>query len=434
LGISAFIDKIARLNPLVDFSDIIERINTMREEFALNFYHGSYFDITNIAILREIIDERSCPLWLRKEEIQSLAAQALMGIFFHTDIGHAKHGLQKLAKTEHPQRISFYSDAALSDYIDPSFYIIKKCLYQQDSFNKGAEISVQPIRVFDGSEKYLTENDIDSTRYFSNDYFVSLLASKTPNAYLIRINFLNTLHHCSQYFFENTNLRQMREIKHIGNIFDPVYIILLNLPTHYLSRILKKECIEVFSLYESNDADSGGTLQYSMPEPLCNAKYIISGRGCIFESGHFKEMRYHADDTHIVHNAYYRFNDYGFLGMAGRLQTGETNRWGDEWNRKYFHGTHSLNYIYGLLSIRLIFKKLKAPVDFFAVPEIKNKYDSLIKLRKEAAELEIKVNLLDLQIPWLLLTELPRIHLLCLVKNDKHTLRTKLVSAMYIDI
>ena len=426
MAIYSFVEKLRKLNPEVDFSNIIERIYIMRDEFPINFYHGSYFDLTNIAILRDIVDERSCPPWLITREIQSFASQALTGIFFHTDVGHAEHGLQEMSQKEQPQMIHFCSDGSLCDYgngnANSPFYVFKECLHNQNIMKDGATVNIQPIRIFDGSEYYLTKDNIDPIGYFPNGICIS---SKEPNAYLITLSFKNIHRYCSPYCFENEYLRQMREKRYTEDVFNPIYIILFNMPTHYLSRYMKENHIDVFSLYEANDADSSDTLHSSMPEPLCNAKYIMSGRGCIFESGHAEEkLRYYNENhTHIIKNAYFRFNDYSFLSMAGKLETGEKDRWGYERNDRYFHGTHSVDYIYGLPSVRLVFKKLATPMDFLAVPEIKHKYEKLKELQNERKKLESKMKSLDSQVPWLFLTEPPRIHIMHLIKNEKHRIQ-----------
>jgi hypothetical protein len=94
----AIIDKLIKLNPKVDFSKLIDKTNAMHGELPVNFYHGSYFDLTNIAILRDIVDEQSYPSWLKNQEVQSFALQALTGIFFHTDVGHAERGLNEMSQ------------------------------------------------------------------------------------------------------------------------------------------------------------------------------------------------------------------------------------------------------------------------------------------------------------------------------------------------
>ena len=428
MGIFAFFEKLEKLNPKVDFSPIIERINIMRGELPVNFHHGSYFDLTNIAILRDIVDERSCPPWLRKREIQSFAARALTGVFFHTDVGHAVHGLQEMSQKEQPQRIRFCSDASLSDfdkgYANSPFYVFQECLHNQNIWREGAAVSVQPIRIFDGNEHYMTADNIDPVGYFSDGYGKKLITSQESRAYLITLDFMNTIRHCSPDCFENRYLRQMRENRHTEDVFNPVYVILFNLSTHYLSRHLKEEGVDIFSLYEANDADSSGTLRDSMPEPLCNANYIISGRGCMFESGHAENYSY--DYPHKIMDAYFRFNNYGFLGMAGILQPEDEEEAQRKYGQRrsvsyqYYHGLHSTRYIYGLPSVRLIFKRQETPINPLENPEIKKRYDRLVYLQTQLKQLELKINSLDSQVPWLFLTEPPRVHILRLIKNEKH--------------
>jgi hypothetical protein len=426
-GIVTLIDKLIKLNPRVDFLNLINRINSLHGELPVNFYHGSYFDVTNIAILKDILDGRTYPKWLQNKEIQFLAMQALSGVFLHTDVGHAKQGLQEMAQKDQPQRIRFCSDASLRDMdkgrVDSPFYVFKECLYDTDIYRNGATVTVQPIRVFDGGETYLLEKEIDHTGYFGNGYYEKLITAGEPRAFLITLEFPGKLrfdfHH-----FENERFYQLHKEcrpEEFERLFGITHIILFEFSTHILARILKESRIDVFSLYEANDADSSGTLSDSMPEPLCNAKYIISGRGCVFESGHGKDYRY--DYPHVVKDAYFRFNGYSFLGMTGKLESGEKNNWGSDWNSKYFHGLHSPHYIYGVPSMRLIFKKADTSVNPLENTEIKEKYDALKSYQIEAEKLEAKIKNLEPQIPWLLLTELPRIHLMRLIKNEKHLLQ-----------
>jgi hypothetical protein len=95
----------------------------------------------------------------------------------------------KCRNKEQPIKTKFGSDAALSDCDGSPFYIFKECLYNQEIWNYGAEVSVQPLRVFDGSENYLKESD-DPTGYFSDGYCRSLISSDEPSAFLITLNFL----------------------------------------------------------------------------------------------------------------------------------------------------------------------------------------------------------------------------------------------------
>ena len=424
MSISSFINKIEKLNLEIDLQDIKKRIYSLDEKFSVSFYHGSYFDLTNIAILRDIIDEQSCPQWLKKcGEIQKFAIQSLSGLFLHTDVVHAYDGLVKLSQEKLPKRIRFCSDASLKGCIDSPFYIFKQCLYNQDLFNDGAMVDVKPLNIFDVSENYLSKKDIDPTGYFSEDYFLSLMNPDKPGAFLITLIF-----QCKSGIL---NWERFSYLRDNIEILNTTHIILFNLPTHYLSRVLKEEQINIFCLYESNDGDSGNTLHESLPEPLNNAKYILSGRGCVFESGHFEAEQYHYDDNpHIIQNAYFRFKGYKFLGMAGKLQTGEKDRLEHELNDKYFHGTHKIDYYSHHLPIRLLFKKVegvepifKNPKDYLEVSKYKEWNDRLVSFQKKQEILEQKLNILDLQVPWLFLTEPTRIKYENLIKNDKHRLQ-----------
>jgi len=95
MGINQFLQKIIKLNPTVDFSCIIERMSKQNndDDLPVSFYHGSFLDITNIAILNDIA-KRSC--WWLGSDIVSFARQALNGIFIRTDIGQAHYVLQNL--------------------------------------------------------------------------------------------------------------------------------------------------------------------------------------------------------------------------------------------------------------------------------------------------------------------------------------------------
>ncbi|MCL2063223.1 MAG: hypothetical protein FWG98_02485 [Candidatus Cloacimonetes bacterium] len=434
MSISSFINKIEKLNLEIDLQEIKKRIYSLDEKFPVNFYHGSYFDLTNIAILRDIIDERTCPQWLKCDEIQKFAIQSLSGLFFHTDVGHAFDGLLKLSQEKLPKKIRFCSNAALRGYIDSPFYIFKQCLYNQDIFDDGATVDVEPLNIFDGSEKYLSQEDIDQTGCYSEDYFLSLMNPDKPRAFLITLKFQSKpdISNCDRFSYRRENI----------DILNTTHIILFNLPTHYLARIMKEEEIDVLCLYESNDGDSGNTLHESLPEPLNNAKYILSGRGCVFESGHFEAERYHYDDNpHIIQNAYFRFKGYKFLGMAGKLQTGEKDRWEHELNDKYFHGTHKTDYYSHHLPIRLLFKKVegvepifKTPKDYLEVSKYKEWNERLVSFQKKQEILEQKLNILDLQVPWLFLTEPTRIKYENLIKNEKHRLQIEKYICSILDL
>jgi hypothetical protein len=389
MSVSAFVEKLQKLNPAIDFSDIEKRIDLCGKcglDLPVNVYHGSYFDLTNIAILQDIINERSCAPWLRSNrEVQSLATQALTGIFFHTDVGHAKDGLKEMAQGEQPKRIHY---AEPHDRIDSPFYVFEDCLHNEEIARGGANVTVRPLRVFDGTEAYLLERGEElETNYCMNDDIKGIIDSEQPHAYLITLDFSRQMRrmHVGMHVFECEELYAVRkmlrdDMEGFDKIFSTVNVIIFQFSTHTLARILMENKICVHSLYEGNDGDSSSTLYESIPKPLCDAKYLITGRGCAFESGHYDDYCGRGDKPHIIKDAWCNFNDYGFIGMAGKLEHRDVDRWGVNWNAKYFHGFHNIKHSeqVSLSSKRLIFKKLQEPIDYNTIPEIKKLYDAKI--------------------------------------------------------
>jgi len=326
MSVSTFFEKLKILNPTADFTDIEKRVYLFGKygfDLPVNIYHGSYFDLTNVAILRDIVNKRSCAPWIRNNhEVQSFASQALTGVFFHTDVGHASDELEAMAKSEQPKRIHFGNNAALDGCTDSSFYVFKDCLHDEEITRNGAEVTVQSLKVFDGKEEYLLERGKEITTnygatiyyskfdpYYNIDEIKRIIASKQPHAYLIKLDFskcmrnpYGNIHLEDEYLHEIRKEFGDKDHEDFEKLFSIVNIVLFEFSTHTLARIMKENGLGCFSLYESNDGDSSDILYEFMPEPLCDAKYLVTGRGCAFESGHCDDYR--DKQTHIIKNAY----------------------------------------------------------------------------------------------------------------------------------
>ena len=104
----------------------------------------SYHDITNIALLMDILDYDNFSSNLQNDETKSFAKQALSGVFFHSDLGHAKHNLQNLSGNAH------HRFDRISQPFGLPVYVHDRCLFNKDIFKIPVSIYIKPISIYDG--------------------------------------------------------------------------------------------------------------------------------------------------------------------------------------------------------------------------------------------------------------------------------------------
>ena len=306
----------------------------------LSLYHGSWFDLTDVALLIDLAEN-----YPENSEISDMARKSLGGFFIHTNIGHTRDGLMELAGRRFPFHFGFGQDAAEHGCDYAPFYVYEGLLKNKRIAEHGGILQDTQTIDIEGIESHIKEN-----KYCPIEQPIAFLSTISINA------------------FTHNDIRDFgKRRRKNDNAEKTIKILFVEIPTHVFARICDKFDLSISLFYESNDADSD-CFRDSLPAPICNAEWIISGRGGLIV---YKPEIYPKE----IGTAYYRFNDYEYVGHVGEI------KW---WN--YYRNYRYSFYLSGKListeilpedstsSGRLIFKKVAKPINYATTAIVKDFY------------------------------------------------------------
>ncbi len=238
-------------------------------------YHGSWFDLTDIATLVHLQKKTDAP------ELVEMATKALNGVIIHTNLGDTSYGLEEMANGRPPFPFVLGYEASGEGCEGSPFYTHDVAFRRESILSK-----------YDRSHTYVVERGQGEV----------LKIEKFP----VRL----TLDEHSYYrpMARRVDLR-------IEGLELSIYY--LELDTRKLSELFMELGIRPYLFYESNDGDSD-CFRDSFPEAFDNADWLISGRDATRSADGYRHP--FARQRYVAH-----------------IDSAKPSRWGEHYPVRYIY-------------------------------------------------------------------------------------------------